>query len=109
MQTAHGIGVELAYVERGEGPVVLLIHGLAADALTFAPLLEALSPQARAIAYDRRGYGGSGAPEPYERTTVEEQSEDAVALLREPGVERRLICGDGFRAPVAPDLLNPYP
>jgi pimeloyl-ACP methyl ester carboxylesterase len=109
MRTAHGIGVELAYIERGKGPVVLLIHGLAADALTFEPVLEALAPYARAIAYDRRGYGASGAPEPYERTTVEEQGEDAVALLRELRVERALICGDGFGALVALDLLKRYP
>jgi pimeloyl-ACP methyl ester carboxylesterase len=109
MQTAHGIGVELTYTERGEGAVVLLIHGLAADALTFEPVLEALAPYARAIAYDRRGYGASGAPEPYERTTVEEQGEDAVALLHELGVERALICGDGFGALVALDLLKRYP
>jgi pimeloyl-ACP methyl ester carboxylesterase len=109
MQTAHGIGVELAYIERGEGPVVLLIHGLAADALTFEPALEALAPHARVIAYDRRGYGPSTAPEPYERTTVEEQGEDAVALLHELAVERALICGDGFGALVALDLLKRYP
>ena len=95
MQIAHGIGVDLAYVERGEGPAVLLIHDLAADALTFTPVLEALAPHARAIAYDRRGYGASGAPESYERTTVQEQGEDAGALLHELGVEHALIAGDG--------------
>src|SRR5260370_1338261 len=49
MQTARGIGVELAYLERGEGPAVLLIHDLAADALTFAPVTEALAKQREAL------------------------------------------------------------
>jgi pimeloyl-ACP methyl ester carboxylesterase len=34
------------------------------------------------VTFDRRGYGASGAPEPYERTTVAEQAEDVAALLR---------------------------
>jgi pimeloyl-ACP methyl ester carboxylesterase len=109
MQTARGLGVELAYVERGDGPVVLLIHDLAADALTFEPALEALAPHARAIAYDRRGYGASSAPAVYEGTTAEEQGEDAAALLRELGVQRALVAGDGFGALIALDLLKRYP
>lgn len=106
MQTVRGIGVELAYYERGAGPDVLLIHGLAADALGFEAHAEALAPYARVVAYDRRGYGGSEAPASYERTTVEEQSEDAVALLGGLHVERALIVGDGFGALIALDLLK---
>jgi hypothetical protein len=85
MPTVEGAGVPLAYEERGEGPTVLLVHGLASDAEAQRPLAEALAPGARVIAYDRRGYGASGAPVPYEGTTAEEQAEDAVALLRALG------------------------
>ena len=60
---------------------MLLVHGLAADAEAMAPVAQALAGEARVIAYDRRGYGASGAPEPYRGTTVEEQAEDAAALL----------------------------
>src|SRR5919202_4429145 len=83
MPTVEGAGVPLHYEERGVGPPVLLVHGLASDAAALAPVVETVGAAgARAIAFDRRGYGSSGAPEPYLGTTVEEQAEDAAALLR---------------------------
>jgi pimeloyl-ACP methyl ester carboxylesterase len=102
----EGAGVELNVVERGSGPAVLLVHGLAADAQTLAPVAEQLAADARVIAYDRRGYGSSGAPDPYRGTTVEEQAEDAAALLRGLDAGPALACGDGFGALVALDLAK---
>ena len=60
---------------------------------------------ARAIAYDRRGYGASGAPEPYAATTVQEQSEDAAALLPALGAAPAVLVGEGFGALVVLELL----
>ncbi len=58
MPTVEGAGVPLHYVERGHGPPVLLVHGLASDAEALAPVAAAVAAGgARAIAYDRRGYG----------------------------------------------------
>jgi pimeloyl-ACP methyl ester carboxylesterase len=104
--SVEGAGVTLNVVERGSGPAVLLIHGLAADAQTLAPIADALAADAHVIAYDRRGYGSSGAPEPYHGTTVEEQAEDAAALLRGLDAGPALACGDGFGALVALDLAK---
>src|SRR5215207_2031973 len=83
--TVEGAGVQLAYEERGEGPGVVLVHGMASSAADLLHLAEPLEAEARVVAYDRRGYGASGAPEPYERTTVNEQAEDLAALLRATG------------------------
>lgn len=102
----EGAGVPLAVVEWGDGPPVLLVHGLAADSQTLAAVAEALADRARVIAYDRRGYGQSGAPEPYAATTVEEQAEDAAALLHALDAEPALVCGDGFGALIALDLAK---
>jgi pimeloyl-ACP methyl ester carboxylesterase len=102
----EGAGVALNVVERGAGAPVLLIHGLASDAEAMAPVAQALAGDARAIAYDRRGYGSSGAPEPYRGTTVEEQAQDAAALLTALDAGPAAICGDGFGALVALDLAK---
>ena len=102
----EGAGVPLNVVERGSGPPVLLVHGIASDARALAPVAEALSERARVIAYDRRGYGDSGAPEPYQGTTVEEQAEDAAALLSALDAAPALVCGDGFGALIALDLCK---
>ena len=107
MPTVEGAGVPLHYVERGDGPPVLLVHGLASDAEALAPVAAAVAAGgARAIAYDRRGYGESGAPEPYGGTSVEEQAEDAAALLRALGTAPAVVAGDGFGALVALDLVK---
>ncbi len=110
MAMVEGAGVELAYVERGTGPPVALIHGLAADAQTLVPAAAAMAAAgARAIAYDRRGYGASGAPEPYEGTTVAEQAQDAVSLLRALSATPAIVVGEGFGALIALDLIKRYP
>jgi pimeloyl-ACP methyl ester carboxylesterase len=102
----EGAGVPLAWVERGAGPAVLLVHGIAGDAEALAPLARELAAGARVLAYDRRGYGASGAPAPYEATTVHEQAEDAAALLRAVAPGPVVACGEDLGALVVLDLLE---
>jgi pimeloyl-ACP methyl ester carboxylesterase len=104
MPVLEARGVELAWNERGEGPPVLLIHETAATARVWEPVAEALSGRARAITYDRRGWGASTAPDGYRRTTVEEQSEDAAVLIESIGGPA-VLCGAGAGAVAALDLL----
>jgi pimeloyl-ACP methyl ester carboxylesterase len=99
--TAEGAGVELAYETEGSGTPALLVHDIASDRLGL-PLV----PGARSIRYDRRGYGDSGAPEPYVGTTVMEQTEDAAALLRALDVSSAVVAGVGFGALIGLDLAT---
>lgn len=96
---AEGAGVALAYEIEGSGMPVLLVHDIASDRLGL-PVV----PGCRCIRYDRRGYGESGAPEPYVGTTVMEQAEDAAALLRALEPSGAVVAGVGFGALVALDL-----
>jgi pimeloyl-ACP methyl ester carboxylesterase len=95
----EGAGVSLAYEIEGSGVPVLLIHDIAGDRLGL-PVV----PGCRCIRYDRRGYGESGAPEPYVGTTVMEQAEDAAALLGSLDASGAVVAGVGFGALVALDL-----
>jgi 3-oxoadipate enol-lactonase len=97
--TAEGAGVALAYEIDGAGTGVLLIHDIASDRHAL-PVVEGF----RCVRYDRRGYGESGAPEPYVGTTVMEQAEDAAALLGSLGIEGAVVVGVGFGALIALDL-----
>jgi pimeloyl-ACP methyl ester carboxylesterase len=104
--SVEGAGVALNVVEHGSGTPVLLVHGLAADAEAMTPVAQGLAGEARVIAYDRRGYGSSGAPEPYRGTTVQEQAQDAAAVLGTLEAGAAIVCGDGFGALIALDLAK---
>jgi 2-hydroxy-6-oxonona-2,4-dienedioate hydrolase len=59
-------GLRLRYVERGDGPAVLLLHGasLGSSADVWAGNLDALAAHGlRVIAFDQPGFGLSDAPE----------------------------------------------
>jgi len=105
----EGAGVALAYEAAGppHGPALVLVHDMAADARTWAPVAQAL--EGRVIAYDRRGYGSSGAPEPYRATTVSEQAEDLAALVAGLGAAPALLAGEGLGALVVLDVLRRHP
>jgi len=91
-------GVELDWSESGEGASALLVHETAVDRSVWAPVTEALHGGVRAIAYDRRGWGASTAPDGYLRTTIEEQSEDAAVLVESLDAGPAVLCGAGTGA-----------
>jgi pimeloyl-ACP methyl ester carboxylesterase len=105
MPTLEARGVELAWSEKGLGPPVLLIHETATSGAVWAPLSGALRDRARAISYDRRGWGRSTVPDGYRRTTIQEQSEDAAVLLEDLEAHPAVVCGSGLGAVITLDLL----
>jgi pimeloyl-ACP methyl ester carboxylesterase len=105
MPTLRARGVELRWSERGEGTPVLLVHETATDSGAWEPVAREIARSGRAIVYDRRGWGRSSAPDGYRRTTIEEQSEDAAALLDAAGAAPATLCGAGIGAVIALDLL----
>ena len=50
-------------IDEGEGPVVILVHGIASSSITFQELVPHLSQAHRVIAVDILGFGGSPHPE----------------------------------------------
>jgi pimeloyl-ACP methyl ester carboxylesterase len=103
--TVEAGGVALALDEHGDGPVVVFVHGTAADRSIWRETRAALGDGVRTIAYDRRAYGDSGAPEPYGGTTVGEQADDLAALIRALDAAPAVLVGHGLGAIVALDVL----
>ena len=103
--TVEGAGVELAYDERGSGEPVVLVHGTASTRTIWDELRDALGDEFRTIAYDRRAYGDSGAPEGFTACTVYEHGDDLIALLRGLDVAPALLCGHSFGAMTCLDVL----
>jgi len=112
MPTVEGAGVPLSFREHGApapAPAVVLVHDLAGGLEALEPLAAALATAGdgvRVIAYDRRGYGRSGAPQPYGGTTVEEQAQDLAALVTALEAVPAVVAGEGFGALVALDLAK---
>jgi pimeloyl-ACP methyl ester carboxylesterase len=58
-------------IDEGEGPAVVLIHGIASSSVTFENVIPLIVARHRAIAIDLLGFGGSPAPEAAEYTLEE--------------------------------------
>jgi len=90
---------ELCYYDRGEGPVVVLIHGMFGDFLDWEPVLEPLAASQRVIAVDLPGFGGSSKPR------REYSAEFFVASLHEFFQQLRLkefiLVGNSFGGQIA--------
>ena len=80
--TVNGVG--LHYEEAGHGPPLLLISGLGANRLSWAPVLPLLSDAFRCITFDNRGTGESDVPPgPY---TIDQMGDDTAALIDALGI-----------------------
>ena len=98
-------GVGLAVDDRGSGPAVVLVHGAASARSVWDETVAALGDAGlRTVAYDRRAYGGSEAPEPYTGTTVGEQADDLAEVLRSLGAAPAVLVGHALGAMIAMDV-----
>jgi pimeloyl-ACP methyl ester carboxylesterase len=103
-------GVRLHYVERGDGPPVVLIHGNAVSHRDFVAsgLIDLLAQTHRVIAFDRPGFGHSTRPRD-RLWTPTVQGGLLHAALKEIGVERPVVVGHSMGAMVAMAMALDYP
>ncbi|MFI7483618.1 alpha/beta fold hydrolase [Kocuria sp. M1R5S2] len=113
MPDAHAVtaeinGVTIAYTDRGEGPMLLLLHGHAYDRSMWARQVEVFAAEGwRVVAPDLRGFGGSGVTEGIVYT--EEFADDVVALLDHLGVAQAVVVGFSMAGQVAMEVLHRHP
>lgn len=107
--TVPGAGVDLSCRIEGRGHAVVVVHDIGSSMADSEALAGPLAKSCRIVTYDRRGYGESGAPEPYAATTAAEQGEDLGALLHATGADEPLVIGVGFGALAVLDRLTREP
>jgi pimeloyl-ACP methyl ester carboxylesterase len=111
----HGLffeidGVHLHYLDRGNGPVLVLLHGNGAMAQDFeiSGLIDRLARRYRVIAFDRPGFGHTNRP----RSSAWTPSAQA-ALIRQAlarlGIEQAIIIGHSWGTMVALALALDHP
>ena len=95
-------GVRLHYIERGEGPPVVLLHGNVVTAEDFisSEVLDLIAKRHRVIAFDRPGFGYSDRPHgsAWSAGTQADLIRDAFAHL---GINRPIVLGHSWGAAVA--------
>jgi pimeloyl-ACP methyl ester carboxylesterase len=106
---ADANGAQLYYELRGSGPALLFIPGAEGDAEEYARVVRLLPDEFTALSYDRRGFSRSPRPEDYNGTTVEEQADDAAALLRATGLAPATIWGNSSGAIIGLSLVLRHP
>ncbi len=106
-RTALIHGHRRAYRIGGEGPALLLIHGMADNSSTFEPLLESLAERYTVIAPDLLGHGGSDRPRAdYSLPAFANAMRDLLLYL---GIERATLVGHSLGGGIAGQFTYQFP
>lgn len=91
MPTAAVNGINIYFTDSGgDGPAVVLSHGLLMDHSMFGQQVEALHGEYRVITWDERGHGQTASPGPF---TYWDSAKDVLALLDHLGVHEAVLGG----------------
>ncbi|HSK96159.1 MAG TPA: alpha/beta hydrolase [Euzebyales bacterium] len=108
MTAVAAAGTTFACLDRGEGPLTVLLHGFGMDRRMWRPVLEHLDGGRRYLAVDLRGAGDT-APHPGPEMTLERHADDVAAVIRGCGVRRACVVGFSMGAFVLLALLERHP
>jgi pimeloyl-ACP methyl ester carboxylesterase len=106
-EETHLHGRRLAYLTAGQGPVLLLVHGIASDSEVWRASLPLLARRATVIAPDLPGHGGSGkAAGDYSLGSLASSLRDLLVKL---GHERATLVGHSLGGGVAMQFSYMFP
>ena len=95
------------YAVEGNGPAVLLIHGVGARLDNWDGAAAVLARDFKVVRYDLRGHGQSSkSPGPY---SLELFADDAAALLDHLGIGRAHVAGHSLGGMIAITLASRHP
>lgn len=83
----------VAVSDSGDGPPVLLLHGLGCGKRMWSHQIRALKRRFRVVAYDQRGHGLTDAPALATRYSARHFARDLVGVLDALKIERAAIVG----------------
>lgn len=102
-------GTQLSYEIRGAGPTLLMISGAEGDAEEYARVVDLLDREFTVITYDRRAFSRSPRPADYQGTTVQQQADDAAALIEATGLGPAAVWGNSSGAIIGLGLVLRHP
>lgn len=87
-------GLNINYIDKGEGELVVLLHGWGANISLFNSMTELLSKQYRVVAMDLPGFGGSD--EPKEIWCVNDYRDFVTEFIKRLGAKEVTLLGHSF-------------
>lgn len=112
-EVTHGVqyvtlhGKRRAFVKRGSGPALLLLHGLACDHTTWTPVIDELAKKYTVVAPDLLGHGLSDKPRAdYTLGGYANGMRDLLTVL---GIDKVTVVGHSFGGGVAMQFAYQFP
>lgn len=103
-------GVQLHYVQMGNGPAICLCHGFPESWYSWRYQLPALAEAGyRVIALDMKGYGDSSAPHEIEEYSQQELCKDLVIFLDKLGISQATFIGHDWGGAFVWNMALFYP
>jgi pimeloyl-ACP methyl ester carboxylesterase len=99
-------GHDVAYRDAGEGPTLLLIHGMAGSSRAWKAVMPELARHCRVIAPDLPGHGESAPSADYSLGNIAATLRDLLGAL---GIERTTIVGQSLGGGIAMQLAYQHP
>ena len=96
----------IAYREAGEGPALLLLHGIGGNSRTWEEQYRAFAGSRRVIGWDAPGFGGS---DPAPEQTADCWADEAMGLLDRLGVTTAVLLGHSMGGIIAPRVVSRHP
>jgi len=97
---------EVRYVRKGEGPTVILIHGLASSLYSWAEVIGPLSQSFDVVALDLPGFGASSQPEDL---SFADYGPTLLGLMKALEIEKASLVGNSMGGAVAIQMAARHP
>lgn len=101
-------GGRIHWVEKGEGPPLVLIHGLAGNLHNFGYVMDRLAADYRVIAVDRPGCGWSER-DGDDQARIPEQARMIADMLEKEGIEPAVLVGHSLGGAVSLTMALNHP
>ena len=107
IRIVHNTNLGFNYLEKGDGPVIIFLHGISGNKEIWIPQLKLFSKQFRAISWDARGYGQT---EPIKESfDFGHFARDLYVMTQHLNLDKIILCGHSMGGRIALDFSERYP
>lgn len=94
-------GKEIFVEDSGDGPAIVMIHGLGGSTNVWTPQARELDGSFRILRMDLEGAGQTAPMEP---TTIQSMTDDVVAIMDKAGIGSAYLCGHSMGTVVCQNI-----